>query len=283
MSKLAPLLLFLLLPACGGAPESCPEGQLLRKGLCEDYIPGEPVKADTWRPEPGTSWQIQYTGALDASPEVEMFDLDLFDASDAFLDDLHAEGRVIVCYFSAGSYEDWRPDAGEFPGEALGEPLEGWAGEWWLDIRDPEVRRILEARLDLAAERGCDGVDPDNVNGFENPTGFALTATEQLEFNRFLADEAHARGLAIGLKNDLSQIPELLEWFDWELNEECVAWDECALLAPFTASGRAAFHVEYVDDWGDAVAKAAEVCGVGPSLDTLVKTWDLGAEFLPCP
>ena len=43
-------------------------------------------------------------------------------------------------------------------------------------------------RLDLAAAKGCDAVDPDNVDGYANPTGFDLTGDDQLAFNRWLAE-----------------------------------------------------------------------------------------------
>lgn len=52
-------------------------------------------------------------------------------------------------------------------------------------------------RLDVAVYKGCDGVEPDNVDGYTNNTGFILTAEDQLMYNRFLADEAHERGLLI--------------------------------------------------------------------------------------
>ncbi len=198
------------------------------------------------------------------------------------MDALKAAGRVVICYFSAGSYEDWRDDAGDFPEEAIGDPLEGWDGEWWLDVTDARVRELMEARLDRAAAAGCDGVEPDNVDGYNNDNGVGLNATEQLDYNRFLADAAHSRGLSVGLKNDLDQLEELEGWFDWALNEECATYDECGRLSVFTGAGKAAFHVEYVDRWADASDKADEVCGVGPGLDTLIKTWDLGAEHLAC-
>ena len=275
-----PLLLLLL--ACAPEP-ACPEGQILQDGACADYQAADPLPCDgCWQPAPGTTWQIQYSGALDTAVEVQMFDLDLFDSPDRALTALHDAGRAVICYFSAGSWEDWRDDAAAFPEAALGDPLEGWEGEWWLDIRDPTVRALMEARLDVAVARGCDGVDPDNVNAYTNDSGFPLTATEQLAYNRFLADAAHARGLSVALKNDVEQIEALAPWFDFQVNEECAIYEECGLLAPFTEAGKAAFHIEYVDEWEDAEARAAEVCGVGPNLDTLIKTWELGAEYLAC-
>ena len=238
---------------------------------------------DHWRPEPGTSWQIQLTGRIDTTIDATMYDVDLFDATDPVLQAFRNDGRVVVCYFSAGSYEDWRPDAADFPDAVRGEPLQGWPGEWWLDIRSRDVRRIMEARMDLAVERGCDAVDPDNVDGYSNQTGFDLTPDDQLDYNRFLADAAHARGLAVGLKNDVDQIEALVESFDFQVNESCLEYHECNKLAPFTNAGKAAFHIEYVDRWDQAEALAQEVCGQGPNLDTLVKTWDLDAQRLACP
>jgi endo-alpha-1,4-polygalactosaminidase (GH114 family) len=238
----------------------------------------------TWCPTPGTSWQWQLTGTLDTDLDVAMFDLDLFDTPIATITTLHDAGRIVVCYFSAGSHEDWRPDAAEFPAEAIGDPLDGWPGERWLDIRDPSVRMSMQARLDLAVEHGCDGVEPDNVDGWTNATGFPLTAADQLDYNRFLAAEAHARGLSVGLKNDLEQIPELVDDFDWALDEECVSYDECDLLAPFLTAGKAVFHVEYVDDPSEGPALAEQVCPAVPDgFSTLVKVWDLDAWRIACP
>jgi endo-alpha-1,4-polygalactosaminidase (GH114 family) len=243
---------------------------------------GEP--GEVWTPAPGTSWQWQLSGELDVSVDVAMYDIDLFDAPDAQLSQLHADARVVICYFSAGSHEDWRPDAGDYPPEAIGDPLDGWPGEHWVDIRNPDVRSILEARLDLAVERGCDGVEPDNVDGFANATGFPLSPDDQLDFNRFLATAAHARNLSVGLKNDLEQIDALLDDFDWALDEECLSYDECDLLSPFIDAGKAVFHVEYVDAPADGPSLAESVCPAILELgfSSLIKTWELDAWRIAC-
>jgi hypothetical protein len=56
---------------------------------------------------------------------------------------LKAQGAYPVCYFSAGSFENWRPDAASFlPGDT-GRALSGWPGEYWLNIRSPNVRTIM--------------------------------------------------------------------------------------------------------------------------------------------
>lgn len=276
-----PLLLALL--GCGQGPP-CPLGEVRADGECAPYSAGTPLEADVWSPAPGESWQWQLTGDVQGWPDVTMVDLDLFVVDAALVDALRAEGRVLVCYFSAGTAEDWRADVGELPDEAIGAPMAEWPDERWLDVMHPSVRALAEERLDRAADVGCDGVEPDNVDAYANRSGLPLNATEQLSFNRFLADAAHARGLSVGLKNDIDQLRALEPWFDWALNEECVAYGECAALAAFTRdAGKAAFHVEYVDDWAAAPAHASRVCGEGPGLSTLIKTWDVGAEFLACP
>lgn len=233
---------------------------------------------DLWRPAPGTSWQIQFTGELDTSLDVDMYDVDLFDTPTARIDALRADGRRVVCYFSAGSLEAWRPDAGRFPERVLGAPLAGWPGERWLDIRALDVLGpIMETRLDLAAAKGCDGVEPDNVDAYANPSGLPLTGDDQLRYNRFLADAAHARGLSVGLKNDVEQVVALEPWFDWALNESCNVHDECERLLPFVAAGKAVFGIEYA---GDPAVFCPRVNAL--DFDFLKKPRDLGPAREAC-
>ena len=240
---------------------------------------GLPAQAARWDPEPGTSWQIQFTGRLDTSLDVEVYDIDLWDTPAATIARLQRAGRRVICYLSAGSWENWRPDADRFPAATLGRPLDGWPGERWLDVRSPAVRAIVRDRFDLAAEKGCDAVDPDNVDGYANRTGFPLTARDQLSFNRFLAEEAHARGLAVGLKNDVEQIPSLVRWFDFAVNEECFRYDECERLTPFIEAGKPVFQIEY-----GPPRLAPRICPRANALnfDTLIKNLRLDAERTPC-
>ncbi len=61
----------------------------------------------------------------------------------------------MICYFSAGSGESWRSDYKQFPSRVVGNKLEGWEGERWLDVRDSSVLQVLSKRLDLAKSKGC--------------------------------------------------------------------------------------------------------------------------------
>ena len=215
----------------------------LRVGrLALDAASASPI----WQPAPRTTWQWQLTGAIDQSVTAQMYDVDLQDSPASLVASLHAKGRRVVCYLSAGSFEDWRPDAADFPADVLGETLDGWPDERWLDIRRLDVLGpIMERRLDQCRAKGFDGVEPDNVDGYGNRTGFELRAADQLRYNRFLAREAHARGLSIGLKNDLDQVKALEPDFDWAINEECFRYDECEALATFVRARKAVFNVEY--------------------------------------
>jgi hypothetical protein len=199
-----------------------------------------------WHPQPGARWQVQYSGRIDLSVAADIFNLDGFDTTASQVARIHAQGQRAVCYMDAGSWENWRPDAGEYPAAVKGKPLDGWPGERWLDIRRLDVLGpILSKRIAICAVRGFDAVDFDNVDGYANPTGFPLTATDQLRFNRWLATAAHKRGLAVGLKNDLGQITALEPNFDFAVNEECWTYRECARLRPFRTAGKPVLVIEY--------------------------------------
>jgi hypothetical protein len=208
-----------------------------------------------------------------------MYDIDLFDVPQSTIDQLHAQGRIVICYFSAGSYEDWRSDASDFSPALLGSPLGDWEGEWWLDIRQIEngIGPIMEARMDLAVAKQCDGVEPDNIDAYINNNGLGLTGDDQLVYNRWLAQQAHARGLSIGLKNDLDQVLDLVDDFDWALNEQCWQYQECDMLLPFVQAGKAVFGVEYS-------GYPSSFCPTLNAMDFswLQKTFDLDAWVIDC-
>lgn len=245
-----------------------------------------PVTTGQWyRPDVSTTWQWQLQpdagGEINTSYDVDVYDVDLFDVSDAVIADLQAAGRRVICYFSAGSYEPFRTDAAEFDPAELGLALAGFADERWLDIRAANVHRIMRERLDRAVARGCDGVEPDNVDGYANASGFPLTARDQLAFNRFLANEAHARGLSVALKNDLDQILELVDYFDFSVNEQCHEFEECSLLEPFIAAGKPVFNAEYLSEFVDDAGRRAALCAdaQASNLRTLVLPLDLNDDF----
>ena len=141
---------------------------------------------------------------------------------------------------NAGGWEEWRPDAGEFPTGIIGDYLDDWESERWLYVRRIDIlASIMEARMNSCRDKVLDGIEPDNIDGFLNDTGFDLTYEDQLAFKIWLAGAAHARGLSIGLKNEMDQIQDLLAHFDWALNEECFQYDECETPLSFIQAGKA--------------------------------------------
>jgi endo-alpha-1,4-polygalactosaminidase (GH114 family) len=239
-----------------------------------------------WQPSHGTSWQWQLTDLpVNQSFDVDVYDIDMFDNDASTVAALHAQGRVVLCYISVGSWEDWCPDADQFPPEVLGNDYEGWPGEKWLDIRRIDLLApIMRARLDLCRAKGFDGVEPDNVDGYTNDTGCPFTYQDQLTYNIWLADEAHARGLSIGLKNDEAQAADLVSYFDWAMTEDCFADEWCEEMAPFTDIGKVVFAAEYtnqltVKQFLNQVCPQADVM----NLDAILKHRDLDAWRLACP
>ena len=84
-----------------------------------------------------------------------------------------------------------------------------------------------------------------DVEGYTNNTGFPLTYNDQLNYNTWLANQAHTHGLSVALKNDLGQIHDLLPYFDWVLDEQCFQYTECGKLLPFIQANKAVMKVEY--------------------------------------
>jgi hypothetical protein len=233
---------------------------------------------DRWVPRASDSWQWQLEGDLNTTYDVDVYDIDLFDAPAETIRAIQSNGAHVICYFSAGSWEEWRDDAGDIDASAIGRTLDGWEDERWLDITHPSVSAVMAARLDLAVEKGCDGVEPDNVSGHGNDTGFDLGRTDQITYNRWLAEQAHRRELSIGLKNSLDLVADLVDDFDFSINEECWEYDECAQLVPFVAAGKAVFNAEYAErfvDHPDSVCDRA----IDKGFRTLILPLDLDDTF----
>lgn len=207
---------------------------------------GAAAGPEFWRPSAGATFQIQLQGDVDLSYDATVYDVDMFDTPSSVVSELHDMGRQAVCYVSAGSYERWRPDADDFPRKVLGNGLAGWPGERWLDIRKLRLLRpIMQARLRMCADKGFDGIDFDNVDGFTNETGFSLTRRDQIRYLRFLSRAAHARGLAAGMKNLPQLAREMEPRFQFAVNEQCFRYDECEEYLAFIEAGKPVFNIEY--------------------------------------
>lgn len=283
-----PFLALILLAACSApsAVRSQPvvEPTLQPEPTLSPITLPEPTEAQAtwWQPAFGASWQIQFTGdVIDTSLPVEVFDLDLFDTPAETVDALHASGKRVMCYINVGAWEDWRPDVADFPAEVLGNDYEGWPGERWLDIRSEALRSIMLARLDLCESKGFDGVDPDNLDSFNIDTGFPLSEDDALDYMAWLADEAHARELAFGIKNVPELASELEPYADWVITESCFDQGWCEKLLPFLKNGKPVFAIEYVENGTSLEDFCAQAKELGISAILKMRELDAWVEFCP--
>jgi hypothetical protein len=253
--------------ACAGT-----EGDLLRS------VPDGGATTDAAPPIPGPSWQIQLSGTLDTSFDVELYTAD-FETPPSVIADLHQAGRTVYCYFSGGTMEPFRSDASQFPPSSLGNQLTGY-DERWVDIRNDAVRSIMQARIASAAAAGCDGVHPSGLAAYQGSTGLSLTRDDQLAYNRWLAVTAHGAGLTIGLVDgDATFRQDLLADFDWTVGWSCLG-SQCDMVSPFVKAGKPSFLVEI----GDAT-RVAEVCPPAKALglSAIIKRRSLDAFRVGCP
>ena len=104
-----------------------------------------------------------------------------------------------------------------------------------------------------------------------------MTAADQLAFNRYVATAAHARGLAVGLKNDGDQAQTLAQDFDFAVVEQCFEYDECDNYTPFVAAGKPVFEIEYELETSDFCPAANAL-----NFNALKKDMDLTSERVAC-
>lgn len=245
-----------------------------------------------WKPEKGLSWNYQLKSGLNTTNTqgIQVWDIDLFDNDAEIISGLKQNGARVICYFSAGSYEDWRSDKGSFNEADLGRNLDGWPGERWINISSSAIRQIMIARLDLAAEKKCDGVDPDNVDGYDNENGLDLTEADSIDYMLFLSTQAHQRALSIGLKNAGAIIPSVINSTEWSVNEQCLQYNECDTYSAFIQQNKPVFHVEYPkgedvsNDQAISASQRNEICDSqsADGFSTIIKNIDLDTWIESC-
>ncbi|HKZ12815.1 MAG TPA: endo alpha-1,4 polygalactosaminidase [Solirubrobacterales bacterium] len=233
-----------------------------------------------WHPAPTTNaWQWELQGKFELTPGASVYEIDGFEYPAADVQAIHGQGAKAICYLDVGSWEEYRPDKNEFPKSVLGRRYEGFPNERWLDIAHyKKFAPIIERRIAMCARKGFDAVEPDNINGWENKTGFPLTGAEQLRYNRWIARQVHKRGMAVALKNDARQVRQLVGSFDFAVVEECFQYEECDLFKPFVEAGKAVFEAEYE-------LPTSKFCGAAEALDfaSIRKGLELFAQpWEPC-
>jgi hypothetical protein len=265
----------LAIGAAGSSAAAAATGTSKAFAACKEKAAAEP--SGIWHPGPTTGpWQWQLQGKIDTDDPACVYDVDAFETSKATVAKLHSEGVKVICYVDVGSWENYRADASQFPKSVLGKVYEGWPQERWLDIAHfHKFAAIMEARFQTCADKGFDAVEPDNIAGYENKTGFPLTAADQLRYNRWVAAQVHKRGMSVALKNDPRQAKQLVGNFDFAIVEECFKYHECNYFKPFVAAGKAVFETEYELPPSKFCAQAKELdfAAIRKGLELFANPW----------
>jgi hypothetical protein len=239
---------------------------------------GSARAATWWHPPRNLTWYWQLTGTPAVEP-VDATDVDGFDTSTATVAAFHARGQHMICYIDVGTAEDWRPDYSSFPSSVLGSS-NGWPGEVWLDVRQLSVLEpIMAARFQMCHEKGFDAVEPDNMDGYENSTGFPISASDQLAYDEWIAQEVHSLGMAVLQKNDPDQAASLEPYFDGALDEQCNQYAECSEYESYLAAGKPVLNAEYEASLYPGFCAADDAAGImGALYDTSLD----GLTYKPC-
>ncbi len=199
--------------------------------------------------KPWISWYWKLSKPInknDLNLSYKLYDIDLFDNSKEDIWKLKNKWKIVICYFSAGSWENWREDTNKFPNSILGKNLDGWAWEKWLDVsRYNLFSSIMEDRIKLAKQKWCDGVEPDNLDVYDNNSWFWVTKKDSIEYFKFLATTAHKNWLVIALKNAPDIVNDLVNIADFSIVESCNKYNECDRYIPFIKKNKAVLNVEY--------------------------------------
>jgi Glycoside-hydrolase family GH114 len=239
---------------------------------------GEPGETP-YVPAESARWLARLDGAVDIGDEADFFYLDAEQQQPEDLAELRRQGRHYLCYLSVGSFEAFRDDADQFPEAAIGNPLSSFPSERWLDIRDATVRELMAARIERLAALGCAGVPPSSLAAHTEDSGFALTASDALDYARWVAERLHAAGMSAGLIGPGSLTSELWPSFDFGLAIGCVAGSQCAEYDVFRQSGRPVFYVEL-----GGAEDAPELCNAAKQLgfDAIVTDAGFGGDCVVC-
>ncbi|MDV8000108.1 endo alpha-1,4 polygalactosaminidase [Rhodococcus sp. IEGM 1408] len=198
------------------------------------------------------------------------------------------EGVYSICYINAfqaqpdesGFWEDRHPDL--LLTTRDGRPVrdEEW-DEPLLDISTADKRERLAAIVDGwmadCADRGFKAVEPDNLDSWTR-SGGRLTRDHAVEYSRLLAQNAHARGMAIAQKNaaELTDAQIRLIGFDFAVAEECqqYSWGtgtECDRYR--SVYGVRVIEIEYSD--GGTAAFTAACRERGDQISVLLRDRDV--------
>lgn len=205
--------------------------------------------ATWWQPVAGVTfdWDLANISATDTF-STDVVDVDAFETSKATVDALHAKGKKVIAYVSVGTLENYRPDSALLPSSVIGKIYPEWPDERWLDIHHLDsLKPWLISRFTMIRQKGFDAIEPDNLDAYENETGFDISITDTKAFCTYLITLAHSMGLGIGQKNVSELTDDFSSSFDWALTEDAFdqGWQDDML--PYITKNKPVFVTEYTD------------------------------------
>jgi len=205
-----------------------------------------------YHPQVGDSfeWRLDSIGLNEVNEyNCKIIDIDAFSASRQLVDAFHARGIKVIAYISVGTIENYRPDIALLPPEIIGNIYPAWPDERFLNIREIEkIKPFITSRFDMIKQKGFDGIEPDNMDGYEEVNGFDLTISDTKLFCEWIIEEAHNRRLSIGQKNTDELVPLLYKKFDWALTEDVFNTNTQNNFSQYISVGKPVFSAEYTDE-----------------------------------
>ncbi|KAF2279764.1 uncharacterized protein EI97DRAFT_440057 [Westerdykella ornata] len=251
------------IPILGAATFSnaIPTGDLpLSEPVAVERVSVDYRQASYWKPPMKSNIQFILSGIPDVDddyirPLAGIYEIDMFYTPAETIKKMNQLGQKVICYFSAATAENWRDDYNQFKKQDLGKELPDWPGERYLDIRRANVFEVIKKRIDLAAQKGCNAIEPDNVDVYSNDNGFTpeITPGDTVAYLHKISAYARNKGMSVGIKNCIEILGDIFPDVDFAISEECVQWLNCTAYANFTTAPRAGlegkpvFEVEYVN------------------------------------
>jgi hypothetical protein len=275
-------------------------------------------------PDPGLAGLPAARGAYPSPGSADIWDTDLFQDSNApnagiptgpspVVRAIHAAGHYSICYVEAGAYQVGFPDDSNFTTADYGgvgdtaTQMQGYPDEYWFNLTGfadyvaGEPATLTGAAVDIATQlnkrfqwcklEGQDAVEPDDLDGYTNKsqsgvTPWGMTQADSAGFERWLAYDIHADGLAAFQKNDPANEPADASLFDGMIIEECNYYnDPCSGpggdATAYLAAGKPVLNAEYLED-GESTAKfcSADIAaGIAGALFSVSLS---GGTYQPC-
>ena len=220
-------------------------------------VPCDAKRGSCWKPTIGMEWQWQLScdtaqTCTNLEVHVPFYVIDAVGNPASTVAAIHKRGEHAYCYVDIGSWEETRSDVSRFPESVLGKRYEGWPKERWLDIRQLGILApIMIARMKVCVDKGFDGVEFDNVEDYDNPTGFPITEGESAYYTAWMANQAHKMGLSTSWENAPTIITALEPYMEALLFESCYNHGFCQKSAPMIDAGKWVGGVEYKADFKD--------------------------------